>query len=111
MSTAINLFGTETPKTATKIEKFEALTDVDMRGNTLVISMQVEIDLDTVESLEIIKQLKVSDSGKGYNCVSASLKGVQGFTGNFNVNISAKHIEALKTLIQQNINKKANATK
>ena len=108
----INLFGaTEKKADTTKVEKFQAVQDVNIVDGVMNISFSVSLDLSSPDTLAILEQLKVSESGKGYNCVSAPLRGVQGFSGNCNINIAAKFLEPLKTLVQQNIIKLKNTKK
>jgi hypothetical protein len=105
-STKLSITGI-TPATTTsekkKVEKLIPTISVDFENGVMTIKAELEIDFNQYSTLEILEQLKLSESGKGYNIAFAQLKNVNELSGQFSVNIKADKMLALKDYAQQRI--------
>lgn len=86
-----------------KVEKLTPILTVDFEDGVMTIKAELEIDFNQYSTLEILEQLKLSESGKGYNIAFAQLKNVNELSGQFSVNIKADKMVDLKEYARQRI--------
>ena len=105
-TTKLSILGTTTAEKTNekkKVEKLTPILTVDFEDGVMTIKAELEIDFNQYSTLEILEQLKLSESGKGYNIAFAQLKNVNELSGQFSVNIKADKMLALKDYAQQRI--------
>lgn len=90
-----------------KVERFDANWDigVDKEGRKLIITASVEIDLASPETLRVLKQLKLSDSGKTFCAVATPTpKDFSDiFRGNIILNIPQSQMLPFQQFVEQRI--------